>query len=101
VRADTRFNPHDRRRADTFSTGVRLARPTAAGGICLARQSKSSCIDCSPMRTSDCALLSIALRRSANCTQGIELTPGELDLFVESDARMSSSLDGRIALLIH
>jgi hypothetical protein len=33
--------------------------------------------------------------------QGVELTPSELDLFFESDARMWSSLDGRIALLMH
>jgi hypothetical protein len=68
----------------------------------LSPQSKSSCIDCSRMRTSDGALLSIALRRWGELhAEGIELTPGELDLFIESDARVKLSLDGRIALLIH
>ena len=33
--------------------------------------------------------------------QGVELTSSELDLFIESDARTWSSLDGRIALLMH
>jgi hypothetical protein len=87
--------------ADALATGARLARPIAAGNM--SRQAIEVVVH--RLLTEEGLRRRFVVDRIETLgelqAEGIELTPGELDLFIESDARVWLSLDGRIALLIH